>query len=167
MDRLSSDTTQPGLDAADLTAWDWAFRRPDDVGLGPLYVQGLPSHTSPDWQIAQEDIHLIAWSPDDSRIVSKDQPSDDERDSHTYRVYRASDGALQLAVHNATLPRASWETDSRLLLLTRLPGTEGTYQLIRCTLAGNCSRVGPRSTGSFYNDPDSRAAIIPATRRNS
>jgi hypothetical protein len=157
VDLLRADTT---LERADLTAWDWVTRPQDD---GPYSVQGIPPHTSPNWEgPGQGDDDVLAWSPDDSRIVGNDQKVDVESGfaSGTYLVFRASDGGVQLAIHNRTPPQATWETDSRLLLRTVVPGTQSTFQLIRCTLAGNCSRVGPR-TGEVDG------SIIPATRRNS
>ena len=39
VDLMSQGTTAPGLDAVDLTAWDWSFRRPGDWGLDPLHVR--------------------------------------------------------------------------------------------------------------------------------
>ena len=57
-------------------------------------------------------------------------------------------------------PQITWESDSALLLRTRIAGTTMRYQLIRCTLAGSCYRVGPSTS-------DRLGVIIPASRRNS
>ena len=102
-------------------------------------------------------------SLDDTKIVGNDERTDRDGGfgSSAYLVFRASDGALLLVVRNQSPSQATWETNSRVLLRTHLPDSSPTtYQLIRCTLSGSCSRVGPRTT-------EVDGAIIPATRRNS
>jgi hypothetical protein len=148
-----------GVESADLSAWDWAVR----PRVGSYSVQGLPPHPAPNWPVGPEDVNLTAWSPDDTMIVGNDERT--ERlggyGSSAYLVYRASNGTLLLAVLNESPSQATWETNSRVLLRTHLPASSpSTYQLIRCTLSGSCSRVGPRTT-------EVDGAIIPATRRNS
>lgn len=158
LDLLRPDVS---VESTDLSAWDWAVRPRD--GSDPYSVQGLPSHTAPNWPVSQEDVNLTAWSPDDTMLVGNDERTDriSGFGSSSYLVYRASDGTLLLAVRNESPSQATWETDSRVLLRTHLPGSSPrTYQLIRCTLSGSCSRVGPRTT-------EVDGAIIPATRRNS
>ena len=80
-------------------------------------------------------------------------------ETETYAVYRASDGGRVLSVYGNHPPQITWETNSALLLLTRI-GDTASYQLIRCTLSGSCSKVGPSTS-------DRRGVIIPAFRRNS
>ena len=152
---------EASVESADLSAWDWAVRPRD--GSDPYSVQGLPTHTAPDWPVEEEDVNLTAWSPDDTKIVGNDERTDRDGGfgSSAYLVYRASDGALLLVVRNESPWQATWETDSRVLLRTHLPGSSpSTSQLVRCTLSGSCSRVGPPTT-------EVDGAIIPATRRNS
>jgi hypothetical protein len=149
------------IESADLSAWDWAVRPQD--GSDPYSVQGLPPHTAPNWRVDEQDINLTAWSLDDTKIVGNNERTegDGEISSTAYLVHRASDGAQLLVVLNESPSQATWETDNRVLLRTKLPeSSPRTYQLIRCTLSGSCSRVGPRTT-------EVDGAIIPATRRNS
>jgi len=139
---------------ADLTAWQWATRSP----VAAYAVQGIPPDTSPNWPVAEEDIQLGPWSLDDTRIAGNNEVTDNS-ESSAYLVYRTSDGARLLSVLVPGHPQITWESNSALLMATRV-GETGRHQLIRCTLAGACSRVGPESTSRY-------GAVIPATRRNS
>ena len=149
------------VESADLSAWEWAVRPRD--GSDPYSVQGLPPHTAPNWPVGEQDFNLTAWSLDDTKIVGNDERTEQDGGfaSSVYLVNRASDGAQLLAVFNQSPSQATWETNNRILLRTKLTDSSPpTYQLIRCTLSGSCSRVGPRTT-------EVDGAIIPATRRNS
>jgi len=147
---------EAGGESADLSAWQWAIR----PRVGVYSVQGIPPDTSPDWPLDEEDIRLGPWSPGDTMVAGNNEVTDDfGREASHYLVYRTSDGAHLLSVIGNQDPQITWESDSALLLRTRIEGTT-TYQLIRCTLAGACERVGPTSTSRH-------GTIIPATRRNS
>jgi hypothetical protein len=143
-------------ESADLSAWQWAVR----PQVGAYSVEGIPPDTEPDWPVAQEDFRFGPWSLDDQRLAGNNEVTDDANEASAYVVYRTSDGAHLLSVIGNQPPRVVWETDSALLMRTRIEGTSRTYQLIRCTLSGSCSRVGP-STNYV------RGGLIPATRRNS
>ena len=149
-------------EAADLSAWQWAVR--PQVGTYTAHVRGIPPATEPDWPAAEDDRgfspEFSAWSLDDKLIVGHNGwHADNEEEVNAYVVHRASDGAYLLGVWGSLPPRVEWETSSALLMRTRIKGTR-TYQLIRCTLSGSCSRVGP-STRYYHG------GIIPVTRRNS
>jgi hypothetical protein len=140
-------------ESVDLSAWQWAVR----PQVGVYSVQGLPSHTEPNWVVGAEDIRLGPWSLNDAYLAGNNEVVEDEAES--YQVHRTSDGSVVFRVQGHHPPQITWENNSTLLLRTRIDGTR-TYQLIRCTLAGSCYRVGPSTT-------DVRGAIIPAHRRNS
>ncbi len=143
-----------GGQSADLSAWQWAVR--PDVGV--YSVQGIPPDTEPDWPVSEEDWIIGPWSPDDAMVAANNEVVDGTDEASAYMVLRASDGADLLTVLGAQHPQITWETNSSLLLRTR--NDTGAYQLIRCTLAGSCERVGPSTTSRH-------GVIIPATRRNS
>jgi hypothetical protein len=140
--------------SADLTAWQWAAH-----GNG-LQVMGIPPDSRPSWS-TEEDHQFGRWSLDDTMIASTGElggfSGQDQTDS--YIVQRASDGAGILAVLVPAHADINWETNSTLLMATRI-GETPNYQLIRCNVAGSCQKVGPTSTSKY-------GALIPATRRNS
>jgi hypothetical protein len=150
-------------DAADLSAWQWVFR----TGVFDTAVysfEGLPPGTSPSWTFQEDHVNAGPWSPDDNAMVSVDNAIGDVprlAESSEYTVRRTADGAVVLRLHGKFPPQFTWESNSAVLLRTRT-GLDSArrYQLIRCTLAGVCQKVGP-PTG------DRDGAIIPATRRNS
>ena len=144
-------------ESADLSAWQWAVRPYD--GVDPYSVQGIPPAGSPDWPVGQEDFRLGPWSLNDGMVAGNNEVTDERTEASSYLVHRSSDGSHLLSVMGNQDPQVTWESDSALLLRTRVAGTS-TYQLIRCTLAGSCQRVGPATT-------DRRGVIIPASRRNS
>ena len=109
--------------------------------------------------VEPEDIRLGPWSLNGGMVAGNNEVVDDSFEASSYEVYRTSDGALVLGVQGNQDPQITWETNSALLLRTRIEDTS-TYQLIRCNLSGSCSRVGPSTS-------DRRGVIIPATRRNS
>ena len=147
-------------EAADLSAWQWAVR----PQVGDFTVQGIPPTTEPDWPAVEDsrgfEPYFGTWSLDDKKIAGHNGwNADNEEEANAYIVHRASDGAHLLSVWGNQIVRIEWETSSALLMRTRIEGTR-TYQLIRCTLSGSCSRVGP-STRYYHG------GIIPVTRRNS
>jgi hypothetical protein len=146
--------------AADLSAWQWAVR--PEGGDYTAHVRGIPPATEPDWPAVAEGSEPTfgSWSLDDKKIAGHNGWNvDNEEEANAYIVHRASDGARLLSVWGNQIVRIEWETNSALLMRTRIKGTR-TYQLIRCTLSGSCSRVGP-STRYYHG------GIIPVTRRNS
>ena len=143
---------------ADLTAWQWATT---NATTRNQFVRGLPPRTTPNWSVVPKDDTIGPWSPDDTKVVSLDELTVDRGESSKYTVHSTADGAVALTINGNFPAQVSWETDSSLLLRTRIEGSDpDTYQLIRCTLAGVCEKVGPSTT-------ELDGAIIPATRRNS
>ncbi len=144
--------------AADLTAWQWALT---EENTGDQTVGSIPPRTSTSWPAVPNDEVFGPWSPDDTLVVGLDKLTFERGESTKYTVFRASDGAALLRINGNFPAQVSWETDSSLLLRTRIEGSDpDTYQLIRCTLAGVCTKVGPSTT-------ELAGSIIPATRRNS
>ncbi len=92
-------------------------------------------------------------------MASNDEVTDGHQEAFSYAAHRTSDGRVVWGVGGNHDPQITWESNSALLLRTRIPHTM-RYQLIRCTLAGSCYRVGPSTS-------DRLGVIIPATRRNS
>ena len=140
--------------AADLSAGDYALRVPTHYR-----VLGIPPATSPDWEVAGEDWELGAWSPDDSSLAATGEVLRGTPDVEIYHVVQASDGVELLTVRVLGYPQITWEDDAHVLIRT---GDSGStfHQLIRCTLAGVCERVGGTSTSPF-------GPYVLATRRNS
>ena len=140
----------------DLTAWQWAFT--DDMVGQDQSVRSIPPRTSTHWGV-DPDERFGPWSPNDSKVVGLDKLTQERGESSRYTVFNSANGTALLTINGNLPAQISWETDSTLLLRTRIEGTE-TYQLIRCTLAGVCQKVGPSTTDLY-------GSIIPATRRNS
>lgn len=150
--------------AADLSAWQWVFR----TGVFPdpdVYsFEGIPPRTTPSWTFQEDQVNAGPWSPDDALMVSVDNAIGDLprlAESTEYTVARTADGAVALRLHGKFPSQFIWESNSAVLLSTRT-GLDSArrYQLIRCTLAGVCQKVGPSTS-------ERDGSIIPATRRNS
>lgn len=157
---LSTIRTGQYVDRVDLTAWQWVVRGAHST----LNVQAIPPTKSPNWSIDQVDISFGTWSPDDSKLLYHDM-SDDNGEAPGIGVFDPATGKnFPFNVRGNFPPQMTWESDTAVLLRTRLetPDVDDPkiYQLIRCTLSGVCTKVGPST-------PEIDGSIIPATRRNS
>ncbi len=162
-DTVTTVAEQSWGDSADLSAWQSVFRT--GVFEDTVFTfEGIPPRTTPSWTFEEEEVNGGPWSPDDASMVSVDRPIGEVEkllEAATYTVHRTSDGAARLRLHGKFPPQVTWESDSALLLRTRTGADSARrYQLIRCTLAGVCQKVGPSTT-------ERDGSIIPATRRNS
>jgi len=154
-DEVTTLRENASVESVDLSAWQWAVR----PQVGVYSVSGIPPDTEPNWAVGQEDARLGPWSNDDAYVAGNNEVTDDFDEATSYQVNRTSDGQVVFGVQGNHPPQITWETDTTLLLRTRVSEL-GNYQLIRCTLTGSCSRVGPSTS-------DRRGVIIPAHRRNS
>jgi hypothetical protein len=152
---LTTVYAHASAEAADLNAWQMAVR--PQTSTYNLRNIGGPG-TSPNWTIEPEDTRLGPWSLNGAYVAGTSEVNEGD-EAQTYHVHRTSDGGSVWGIQVQAPPQITWETNSTLLLRTHIWNTT-RYQLIRCTLSGSCSKVGPSTT-------DRRGSIIPATRRNS
>jgi hypothetical protein len=157
-DEVTTLLENASVESADLSAWQWAYRPQSPQGSG-YAVSAIPPHTTSKWSPDEEDVRLGPWSNNDAFVAGNNEVTDDHIEASSYQVHRTSDGRVVFGVQGNHPPQLTWETDTALLLRTRV-GETMRYQLIRCNLTGSCSRVGPSTT-------DRRGVIIPAHRRNS
>ena len=141
-------------ESADLNAWQMAIRPRTSAYI----LRSIGSATSPNWAVEPDETRLGPWSLNGAYVAGNGEVNEGN-EALSYHVHRTSDGEDVLNLRLQAVPQITWETNSTLLLATHIWDTS-RYQLIRCTLSGSCSRVGPSS-------PDPQGAIIPATRRNS
>lgn len=154
-DSLDTVLANASGESADLDAWQFAVRPQADT----YRVRGIPPAVSPNWTIEQEDVRLGPWSPNGAYLAGNSEVTDGHHEAGSYHVHRTSDGRVIWGLGGGQDPQMTWESNSALLLRTRIPQTM-RYQLIRCYLSGSCYRVGPSTS-------DRRGVIIPAFRRNS
>jgi hypothetical protein len=153
---LTTVYADASAEAADLNAWQMAIH-PQDSTYNLRNIGG--PGTSPNWTIEPEDTRIGPWSLNGAYVAGTSEVNEGD-EAQTYHVHRASNGASVWGIQVQAAPQITWETNSMLLLRTRIWDTL-RYQLIRCTLSGSsCSKVGPSTT-------DLRGSIIPASRRNS
>jgi hypothetical protein len=151
---LATVYADASAEAADLNAWQMAVR-PQASGYA---LQNIGPATSPNWTIEPEDTRIGPWSLNGAYVAGSGEVNEGD-EAQTYHVHRTSDGGSVWGIQVQAPPQMTWETNSTLLLRTHIWDTL-RYQLIRCTLSGSCSKVGPSTT-------DRRGSIIPASRRNS
>lgn len=154
-DALTTVYANASAESADLNAWQMAIR--PQTSAYTLRGIGGPE-TSPSWTIEPEDTRIGPWSLDGAYVAGNSEVNEGD-EAQTYHVHRTSDGGSVWGIQVQAAPQMTWETNSTLLLRTHIWDTS-RYQLIRCTLSGSCSKVGPSTT-------DRRGSIIPASRRNS
>jgi hypothetical protein len=154
-DALTTVLANASGESADLNAWQMAVR----PRVGAYHAQGIPPSTTPSWGIEPEDVRIGPWSLNGAFVAGNNEVTDGHEEATSYLVRRTSDGQGVWGLSGAQDPQITWESDSALLLRTRIPHTM-RYQLIRCYLSASCYRVGPSTS-------DRRGVIIPASRRTS
>ena len=154
-DSLDTVLANASGESADLDAWQFAVRPQADT----YRVRGIPPAVSPNWTIEQEDVRFGPWSPNGAYVAGNNEVTDGHEEASSYQAHRTSDGRVIWGLGGSQDPQMTWESNSALLLRTRIPHTM-RYQLIRCYLSASCYRVGPSTS-------DRRGVIIPAFRRNS
>lgn len=127
--------------AADTSAGQ-QLTRADDGG-GSQTLRPLPPATGPTWGV-DADENISAWSADNQHIAGSFEIVSGNTDNG-FIVRRASDGASTLVVYIPARAKITWEDNNTVLFPTNYDfGNE--VQLVRCTLAGDCQRVGPATT---------------------
>ncbi len=124
--------------AADTSAGQQLTRSND--GGGGQTMRPLPPATGPTWGV-DADENVSAWSADSLHVAGSFEIVSGNTDNG-FIVRRASDGASELIVYIPAPARITWENDTTVLFPTNYD-YGGDYQLVRCTLAGVCQRVGP------------------------
>jgi hypothetical protein len=142
------------VEAADTTA-DQQVRRLDN-GTGEQVVGALPPGTRPTWRLGDEEA-VSAWSADGLLIAGGIGVYSGSVQGG-FAVWRASDGSAPLVVYTFGAQRITWE-DADTVLFSAYEGSD--EQVVRCTLAGECERVGPPEV-----DAGNRGFLV-ATRRSN
>lgn len=141
-----------GFEAADSTARQLVARADD--GGGAQSVEPLPPATGASWAL-DADENISAWSADDLYVAGSFEIKTDGTDDG-FIVRRASDGDATLVVYIPARARITWENNTTVLFPTWYE--YGDFQMVRCTIAGDCERVGPASKYHAY---------VVATRRSN
>lgn len=142
------------VDAADTTAAQQVRRL--DNGNFYYVVEAIPPASRPSWGLDDEN-SVAAWSTDDQLVAGGFGVYADSVQGG-FAVWRASDGGNPLVVYTYGRERIVWE-DADTVLFTAVYG-DNRSQVVRCTLAGACERVGPPD----YAD---RRGFLVATRRSN
>ncbi len=124
---------------------------------GSQTVRPLSSATGPSWSLDRDENPFV-WSADGQHIAGMFEVVTGSTDNG-FIVRRASDGQLVLVVRIPAPARIAWENNTTVLFPTDYESRHEP-QLVRCTLAGECQRVGPVGR-------QSDAHIVVATRRSN
>ena len=142
------------VEAADTTAAQQVRRL--DNGTGQQVVEAISPATGTSWGLGDEE-SIAAWSADDHLIAGGIGVYANSVQGG-FAVWRASDGSNPLVVYTFGMERIVWE-DAATVLFTAYAG-DGT-QVVRCTLAGACERVGPPGIDASHR------GFLVATRRSN
>ena len=117
----------------------------------------MPPATGSTWPL-DTDENISAWSADNQHIAGSFEIVSGSTDNG-FVVRRASDGAAELVVYIPAPAKITWEDNTTVLFPTDYDFGD-QLQLVRCTLAGECQRVGPATNGAAK-------LYVVATRRSN
>lgn len=147
--------------AADSTAGQ-QMRQAND-GSYAKTVGPIPPRTGASWAVGV-DTNISTWSPDDQLIATTGEVISGRTQTGII-VRRAATGSSALVVLESAQARVTRENSSTVLFNSFHEGTEeqgweSRFQLIRCTLAGECQRIGPETENAY-------SGYLVATRRSN